>query len=424
MKYYVAEIPGKVHDKNEDAHYGRIFQDGKRNSFGLFMVADGCSGYAGIIGSNQAVRSVAFDLEQKIKMMGKGEYTSVIKDSLVVANEALYKLPAQPRTTFDLVLVCPDSFYVAHLGDSRVYGVYGDKVTQFTEDQSLRGAPTNYLGVPSIDRKSIEERIIIQKYDYSMNNKPDLILLTTDGLVSRVSEAAIKQTLCSLKEVIDPSIILERLVDEVHIPSSQIATVKEYDLIHILSSSDEKVDRDVKGGLVEKLIEIYSSGSNAQIIEKVDALFKFDDTTMILVDLSDRVAGNFERAKYRLGELEHSVSSYELQVKTLNRNISSKDMEIVRLGSELAVEKKRVTVLTTEKSALGIEFEVVKKERDMYRDDYSSIETKVSEIILKGDVKDDSVVVLAIKRIVSKVAGVAKSGAKRIVKTVKDDLKR
>jgi len=422
MKYYVAEIPGKVHEKNEDAHYGRIFHDKEGNSCGLFMVADGCSGYAGTIGSNQAVRLVAYDLEQKIKTVEMSEYISVIKDSLVAANEALYKLPAQPRTTFDLVLVCQDSFYVAHLGDSRVYGVYGNNVTQFTEDQSLRGAPTNYLGVPSIDRKSIEERIIITKYDYSINNKPDLILLTTDGLVSRVSEEAIKQNLCLVGEVVDPSIILERLVDEVHIPLSQIARVKESDLIHILSSSGENVDRDVKGCLAEKLIEIYSSGANPQVMGKIDALFKFDDTTMVLVDLNDTVASNFASSKARIGELERSVSSYELQVQTLNGDISGKAKEISKLSLELVVEQGRVNVLRTEKCDLEKKLGEVTEECDMYRDDYLCVEKKCSGVTLKGPAKEDYTVIEALKRLRDNVAkyGIVKG----VSGWVREDLKR
>jgi PPM family protein phosphatase len=139
---------GRVRDHNEDAY----LVDSSR---ALFAVADGMGGHAaGEVASKLALESVlevvsnADDslarLEQSpTDKQAAREVQRLLEDAVLTAcgvvHEAGQTDPARRGmgTTLDVLLVVASQAFVAHVGDSRVYLVRGDKSHQLTQDHNL-----------------------------------------------------------------------------------------------------------------------------------------------------------------------------------------------------------------------------------------------------------------------------------------------
>src|SRR3989338_7276608 len=89
MKAYIKDLPGRVHDYKEDAHCSSFLTDSDGTVWGLFMVADGLSGFSGIIASNLAVRSIRYTIADALQKPRSKEYAEIIKSSIVKAQEQL-----------------------------------------------------------------------------------------------------------------------------------------------------------------------------------------------------------------------------------------------------------------------------------------------------------------------------------------------
>ncbi len=200
--YYCLTDKGKVRKINEDYANALI------NPFGnvLMIVADGMGGaQKGEVASKNLVNYITHEflsLEKEFKnekAMSKWIY-KVVKE----ANEKIYlKASSDPKfkgmgTTLSLVLLVKDKLLTAQVGDSRVYLLIDNKLTQITEDQTYvnfliksKGMPkeiaythpkrhelTNALGT----KKTINVDINIRDYHY------ERILICSDGLYNNVSE--------------------------------------------------------------------------------------------------------------------------------------------------------------------------------------------------------------------------------------------
>lgn len=200
--YYCLTDKGKVRKINEDYASALI------NPFGnvLMVVADGMGGAnKGEVASSNLVKHITnsfISLEKEFKnekVMYKWVY-KVVKE----ANSKIYlKANSDEKfkgmgTTLSLVLLVKDKLLTAQVGDSRVYLLVDNKLTQITEDQTYvnfliksKGMPkeianthpkrhelTNAIGT----KRSLNVDINIREYH------KERILICSDGLYNNVPE--------------------------------------------------------------------------------------------------------------------------------------------------------------------------------------------------------------------------------------------
>ena len=199
---------GKVRPNNEDAM-------GVSSDRGVFVVADGMGGHqAGEVASQRAVDVI-------LEMLRDWDQGIPAEDALVQAvNEANAQIEAASRadqalkgmgTTVVAALVQPDSFTVAHVGDSRAYLLHEGELRALTEDHSMvlelvrAGVITQEQAATHPYRSAIsrslgqfrEVQADVQTEDWRSG---DYLLLCSDGLTRFVEEPAIREIILRLEE--------------------------------------------------------------------------------------------------------------------------------------------------------------------------------------------------------------------------------
>jgi PPM family protein phosphatase len=205
---------GKVREHNEDT----IAFDA---DLGLMVLADGMGGYnAGEVASGIAVKTIVNlvrdaadreDLSATDQATGLTRRSIVLRDAVLRANKVIFQTAkTQPQcegmgTTVVGALFYDDRVTIAHVGDSRMYRVRGNKLEQVTLDHSLlqelvdrgfyspeeaqRAANKNYvtraLGVEPAVEVEIKEELV---------QKGDRYIICSDGLSDMVEDADIHLT--------------------------------------------------------------------------------------------------------------------------------------------------------------------------------------------------------------------------------------
>jgi PPM family protein phosphatase len=206
---------GKVRDHNEDAI-------GSQPEIGLWVLADGMGGYnAGEVASGIAVKTIVDLVTQACKHEKRGEIESgtgymrqtiVLRDAIHRANKVINQTAqSQPQcegmgTTLVASLFYNNRVSIAHVGDSRMYRLRGNRFEQITMDHSLlqelvdrgfysqeeaqRSTNRNYvtraLGVEANVEVEVQE-VDVQKGDY--------FLMCSDGLPDMVEDEDIHLTI-------------------------------------------------------------------------------------------------------------------------------------------------------------------------------------------------------------------------------------
>ena len=205
---------GKVREHNEDT----IAYDA---DLGLMVLADGMGGYnAGEVASGIAVKTIVNlvrdsadreDLSATDQATGLTRRSIVLRDAVLRANKVIFQTAkTQPQcegmgTTVVGALFYDDRVTIAHVGDSRMYRVRGNKLEQVTLDHSLlqelvdrgfyspeeaqRAANKNYvtraLGVEPSVEVDVKEDLV---------QKGDRYIICSDGLSDMVEDADIHLT--------------------------------------------------------------------------------------------------------------------------------------------------------------------------------------------------------------------------------------
>ncbi len=214
---------GKVREHNEDA----IAYD---SDIGLFVLADGMGGYnAGEVASGIAVKTImnlvreayaVQELENPDRSTGLSRPGIILRDAIARANMIIHHTAKSQEqcegmgTTVVAGLLYDNKVVIAHVGDSRMYRLRGDRFEQVTLDHSLlqelvdRGFYTpeeaqrvtnkNYvtraLGVePSVEVEIHEEPV--QRGDY--------LVLCSDGLTDMVEDEDIHLTISTFGANLD-----------------------------------------------------------------------------------------------------------------------------------------------------------------------------------------------------------------------------
>lgn len=135
---------GKKRSRNEDAFFVSTQEYGPLAN--VYIVADGMGGHkAGAYASNSAINFLCEFLEDHASMnlVSDEDITLFLKSGVAHANYQLFqKAKKDPLyegmgTTLTICTIKNHMLYVAHVGDSRLYTVNSEKISQITEDHSL-----------------------------------------------------------------------------------------------------------------------------------------------------------------------------------------------------------------------------------------------------------------------------------------------
>lgn len=214
---------GLQRDHNEDA----VASD---DTMGFVVLADGMGGYkAGEVASEMAVLSIVAELTESLagrqvgvvdSVLGKQAEAQLIVDAVKSANEVIYSVSqSQPHcagmgTTLVVGVFTNNKLLVGHIGDSRMYKLRDQVLSQITEDHSVlqeqiksglitpeqaqyalnKNLVTRALGVePEVDLE-------LNEYDVEVG---DIYLVCSDGLSDLVNSDAIQSVLNKLAQDIN-----------------------------------------------------------------------------------------------------------------------------------------------------------------------------------------------------------------------------
>ena len=206
---------GKVRDHNEDTI-------GSQPDIGLWVLADGMGGYnAGEVASGIAVKTIIELVTQACKTEKRGEIetgtgymrqTIVLRDAIHRANKVINQTAqSQPQcegmgTTLVASLFYDNKVSIAHVGDSRMYRLRGNRFEQITMDHSLlqelvdRGFYSQEEAQRSTNRNyvtralGVEANVDVEVQEVEVQ-KGDYFLMCSDGLPDMVEDEDIHLTI-------------------------------------------------------------------------------------------------------------------------------------------------------------------------------------------------------------------------------------
>jgi len=206
---------GMLRDHNEDAVASDM-------SIGLMLLADGMGGYkAGEVASEIAVLMIAAEINEamhnKVRISAMPNTlpeSKLLEDAVAKTNAAIYQVSQeQPQcagmgTTLVASIFTDNKLAVGHIGDSRMYRLRGETLTQLTEDHSLvqeqikAGLITEEQAKVSHNKNLVtralgidpEVELELHEHDVEIG---DLYLQCSDGLSDLVEDTEITKILLS-----------------------------------------------------------------------------------------------------------------------------------------------------------------------------------------------------------------------------------
>jgi protein phosphatase len=222
--------PGRVRDHNEDCIESRP-------DIGLYVLADGMGGYnAGEVASGMATSLIADGLQEAWsprdaarlgRDQAKAKSEQLIREHILRSNSAIFTTSqnnpecAGMGTTLVMGLFYDNFVTVAHIGDSRMYRLRGDRMEQITRDHSLLQEQLDSgLITPEEAKMSQNKNLVTRALGIDPTVEPeihvheaqpdDVYLLCSDGLSDMVEDEEIRLTLITLKS--NPSLTVQQLV--------------------------------------------------------------------------------------------------------------------------------------------------------------------------------------------------------------------
>jgi protein phosphatase len=194
----------------------------------LFVVADGVGGVAGgELASGTAVQALTQYIAQTagcyytVDVTGEHEFLDRLEQAARHAHDRVRAFSPKgqgPATTLTMVTLLWPRAYIVHIGDSRGYHLRGDRLRQFTRDQTMgellvdEGVVTEQQardsGLDNVLASAVGAEIApsIGVLDLSYD---DALLLCSDGLTKHVTD---EQIATLLHDAHDATAACERLV--------------------------------------------------------------------------------------------------------------------------------------------------------------------------------------------------------------------
>ena len=211
---------GLVREHNEDAIASDL-------SIGLLLLADGMGGYkAGEVASEIAALMIAAELTESMQHGTRSQSlprrlseSKIMIDAVKKTNATIYHISqnvpqcAGMGTTLVAAIFNDNQLIVGHIGDSRLYRLRGEILTQLTEDHSLIQEQIN-AGLISLEQAEVstkknlvtralgvdeEVELELQVFEVAVG---DVYLLCSDGLSDLVKDATIAKILVDANDII------------------------------------------------------------------------------------------------------------------------------------------------------------------------------------------------------------------------------
>lgn len=218
MKAFGMTDIGRIRKNNQD--YLFISEDAVGNLPNVYIVADGMGGHrAGEVASKRAVDSIIASLEST----SLKDPVSIIEEAVTSANNEVFNMSRNnPElegmgTTLVVTTVFEKDFYVANIGDSRLY-IINDEIHQITRDHSYveemvsRGELDKDSARTHAKKNVITRAVGVETGTYAdyfqvKYKKGDKILICSDGLSNMVNDE-------DLKIIVKKRIPVEDIVNE------------------------------------------------------------------------------------------------------------------------------------------------------------------------------------------------------------------
>ncbi|HEX7047068.1 MAG TPA: Stp1/IreP family PP2C-type Ser/Thr phosphatase [Gammaproteobacteria bacterium] len=214
MQFMGLSDTGRVRSHNEDAI-------GTDLETGLIVLADGMGGYkAGEVASALAVKTITEEVTKNLKDVrkqkahdsGYAPETVLLRNAIIKANENIHQTAkSQPQcegmgTTVVACLFYDNRVSIAHVGDSRLYRLRGDRFEQVTLDHSLlQELVSRGFYTPEEARKSLNKNLVTRALGIEptvqVDVQEDVVLsgevhlLCSDGLSDMVEDEDIHLTI-------------------------------------------------------------------------------------------------------------------------------------------------------------------------------------------------------------------------------------
>ncbi len=202
--YRGATDRGKVRRKNEDYFIARKLGEGEY----IFAVADGMGGHqAGEIASRMACEELLRQLKKKARVSPIVFFKTIFERiNRKILKESISDITkAGMGSTLSVLYIKGNQAYIAHIGDSRIYWVTGNKIVQLTMDHSLVERMVREGALSLEEARSHPKRnVLYQSLGVSTDLHPQLVgpvnikpgdkfILCSDGLYNHLQDHELKK---------------------------------------------------------------------------------------------------------------------------------------------------------------------------------------------------------------------------------------
>lgn len=227
---------GNVKSINQDNFLVKIYEDNDKD-IGLFVMCDGMGGLAfGEIASSISVKFFKEWFDEYYERIRSEKDESAITTFMAKIIEKVNKKvmdygkkeSAKVGTTVSALLLCNNKYYIAHIGDSRIYKI-NKGIKQLTEDHTLVARNVKNKIMTKEEAKNsakkniltqcvgVKENIDVYK-DFGKTSKNDIFVLCCDGFYNKFDEDELYDEIKKIKNSVDNDVLQEaaqKFVDKV-----------------------------------------------------------------------------------------------------------------------------------------------------------------------------------------------------------------
>jgi serine/threonine protein phosphatase PrpC len=225
--YFGITDRGRVRDNNEDAF---LVKEASAHGQILACVIDGVGGYEG----GEVAAAIAKESIETRLSNSQTDIPAALTEAIYLANQQILeqKQTVQGKEKMACVLtlaladISKNTFYYAHVGDTRLYLLRGQSLVKVTRDHSFVGFLEDSSRITEMDAMRHPKRNEVNKalgFDATIGKQPDyvetgnspflpgdLLLLCSDGLTDMVGAKEITEILTSKAGIAEKG---QRLID-------------------------------------------------------------------------------------------------------------------------------------------------------------------------------------------------------------------